>query len=74
MMRNACLVLGNSGYPEAVAYLVRALQDPAPLVRQHAAWGLGRISTAAARDALNNHLETEQESETRAEVLEALGL
>ncbi len=72
MMRNACLVLGNSGRPEAVSYLIRALKDTAPLVRQHAAWGLGRFATAESRDALTNHLQEELDPETRDEVLEAL--
>ena len=32
--------------------LVRALADPEPLVRGHAAWALGRIGGAEARRAL----------------------
>ncbi len=46
MMRNACVVLGNSGKKEAIPLLKKALHDPAPLVREHAAWALGRLQQA----------------------------
>ncbi len=52
-LRNVAVALGNWGSPEAVPALVRALEDPEPLVRGHAAWALGRIGTAEARAALN---------------------
>ncbi len=48
-LRNVAVALGNWGSPEAVPALVRALEDPEPLVRGHAAWVLGRIGTAQAR-------------------------
>ena len=51
-LRNVAVALGNWGAPEAVPALVRALSDPEPLVRGHAAWGLGRIGTAEARKGL----------------------
>ena len=37
------VALGNWGAREAVPALARALDDPEPLVRGHAAWALGRI-------------------------------
>jgi epoxyqueuosine reductase len=44
-LRNVCVALGNRGEPEAAAALARAVaQDPAPLVRSHAAWALGEIA------------------------------
>ncbi|MDQ3950399.1 MAG: tRNA epoxyqueuosine(34) reductase QueG, partial [Gemmatimonadota bacterium] len=43
LKRNAAVVLGNIGVPEDVPVLNDALDDPEPLVRQHAAWALGRI-------------------------------
>lgn len=43
IVRNACLVLGNSGDSAAVAPLRGALQDPDPVVREAAAWGLRRL-------------------------------
>ncbi len=51
-LRNVAVALGNWGAPEAVPALVRALEDPEPLVRGHAAWALGRIGTAESRAAL----------------------
>ncbi len=43
LLRNACIVLGNSRKKEALPYLEKALNDPALLVRLHAAWALGQI-------------------------------
>lgn len=44
LLRNACIALGNSGRPDAaVPALERALEDPEPLVREHAAWAMGRV-------------------------------
>jgi epoxyqueuosine reductase len=55
MKRNAAVVLGNVGTAEDVDVLTRALDDPEPLVREHAAWALARLagdtpSTARPRD------------------------
>jgi len=44
LKRNAAVVLGNVGTMEDVDVLMRALDDPEPLVREHAAWALSRIS------------------------------
>jgi epoxyqueuosine reductase len=52
LQRNACVALGNAGDERAVPALVRALRDGDALVRGHAAWALGRIGGAAAREAL----------------------
>jgi len=56
LARNAAVVLGNTGNPAAVPALACALHGhDAPLVRQHAAWALGRlrdVGGAAARTAL----------------------
>ncbi len=72
MLRNAWLVLGNSGDERAVPYLIEALEDSAPLVRLHAAWALGRFSSQGARDALQRHLAVEQDPKARQETLYAL--
>lgn len=42
--RNAMVVRGNVGTSEDVDVLTRALDDPEPLVREHAAWALQRLS------------------------------
>jgi epoxyqueuosine reductase len=44
LKRNAAVVLGNVGTADDVDVLARALDDPEPLVREHAAWALTRIS------------------------------
>lgn len=46
LKRNAALVLGNIGNSEDVDVLIRALDDPEPLVRGHAAWVLERIGSS----------------------------
>jgi epoxyqueuosine reductase len=43
MKRNAAVVLGNAGDERGVDVLTRALDDPEPLVREHAAWALARF-------------------------------
>ena len=50
--RNVCVALGNWGSPAAVAVLTRALSDPEPMVRAHAAWALGEIPSPASLAAL----------------------
>ena len=46
LLRNAAIAAGNSGDPSYVEILGDALaHDPSPLVRQHAAWALGRIAS-----------------------------
>jgi epoxyqueuosine reductase len=44
LKRNAAIVLGNVGTGEDVDVLARALDDEEPLVREHAAWALRRVS------------------------------
>ena len=43
LKRNAAVVLGNVGTAEDADVLTRALADPEPLVRAHAAWALARL-------------------------------
>ena len=47
LKRNAAVVLGNVGTVEDVAVLQQALDDPEPLVREHAAWALERTAIRA---------------------------
>lgn len=50
LARNAAIVLGNTGNPDAVPPLARALRDhDAPLVRRHAAGSLGVLRDATPR-------------------------
>jgi epoxyqueuosine reductase len=43
LLRNAAIVLGNSGNPEALPALRRALDDAEPLVREAAQWAIEQI-------------------------------
>lgn len=72
LARNAAIVLGNSGRPEAVTPLKAALEHPSPLVRGHAAWALGRLATPEALQALKDALAKEQDLAVQRELEEAL--
>jgi len=37
------VALGNWGNPEALPVLHQALNDPEPLIQEHAAWAIQRI-------------------------------
>ncbi len=43
LLRNVAVALGNWGDPQAIPVLQRALDDPEPLIREHASWALARI-------------------------------
>jgi epoxyqueuosine reductase len=51
LKRNAAVVLGNVGTSDDVPALMRALDDPEPLVREHAAWALKRVAPGEAPEA-----------------------
>ena len=68
LARNACVALGNLGRGEAELSLALE-QDPAALVRGHAAWALGRLD---ARAALEAAWAKEQDAEVRDEIDRAL--
>ncbi len=42
-LRNLCVVMGNSGDRRFVPWLERAAEHADPIVREHAAWALGRL-------------------------------
>lgn len=44
LKRNAAVVLGNIGTMEDVPALQQAVDDPEPLVHEHAEWALGSIA------------------------------
>jgi epoxyqueuosine reductase len=43
LLRNVCVVLGNIGTAEDLPALRKAAEHEEPLVREHAAWAIGRI-------------------------------
>ena len=72
MQRNACVALGNLKSNAGAPALARALLSAHSLVRQHAAWALGRIGGAKAANALETARATECDEAVRAEIRMAL--
>jgi epoxyqueuosine reductase len=74
LLRNVCIALGNIGDPVAIPALGTVLaDDPAPLVRAHAAWALGRWPDVAAHRLLDAARRREGEDAVRSEIELALG-
>jgi epoxyqueuosine reductase len=74
LLRNVAVALGNWGSAEAVPVLTAALEDEEPLIREHAAWALGRIGTEESRESLASRLTSEPDDTVRSELTAALGL
>jgi epoxyqueuosine reductase len=72
LLRNVCVALGNSGDPQAIPALIRALHDVEPLIRGHAAWALGRIGGEESKRALQMALACEEDEEALKEIQCAL--
>ena len=72
MQRNACVALGNSADGSAVPALTKALSRAEPLVREHAAWALGRIGGGEASCALADAAKTETDPAVLEEISAAL--
>jgi epoxyqueuosine reductase len=69
LLRNIAVALGNTGSPDAIPALVALLAHRTPIVRGHAAWGLGRLG---ARAALHAQLASEPDAFVRDEINAAL--
>lgn len=66
-LRNACVVMGNRRDPSDIPALEHALlEDPAPLVRSHAAWALGRYGERATLEVARAR-ETDEAVRTEIE-------
>lgn len=72
LLRNVCVALGNWGAEEAIPVLDEAMTDPAPLVRAHAAWALGRIGSERARAVLAARRREEAAPDVLEETARAL--
>jgi epoxyqueuosine reductase len=73
LLRNVAVALGNLRREGAVPALTHALlEDPEPLVRGHAAWALGHIGTAEAREGLERAVHKEADPEVCEEIRLAL--
>ncbi len=74
LLRNAAIVAGNLKNPGPIPQLSDSLfNDSSTMVRQHAAWALGRIGTETAQSALNHALTTEKNQAVICEIRAALG-
>jgi epoxyqueuosine reductase len=71
-VRNVVVALGNSHRAEAVPALATALRDLSPLVRGHAAWGLGQVGTPESRQLLESAAVIESDPEVLVEISLAL--
>ncbi len=56
LKRNAAVVLGNTGDAEDIDVLTQAMDDPEPVVREHAAWALDRIGNTPHCSATSERL------------------
>ncbi len=80
LVRNACVALGNTGAADDLPLLIAALDDLSPLIREHAAWAVGRLGArlhdpAVIRDAnaaLESRLAREGNPSVREEILATL--
>lgn len=73
LLRNAAVVLGNTGDPSDVPLLCMRLEaEPDPLVRGHIAWALGCIPHDEGVRALERQWHCEQDDFVRQELFDAL--
>ncbi len=72
LLRNVAIALGNVGGQSEVPALSDALKDDEPLVRQHAAWALGKIGGDQAQQVLDEALHCERDAEAIKEMRLAL--
>ncbi|MDQ5978162.1 MAG: epoxyqueuosine reductase [Verrucomicrobiota bacterium] len=67
LLRNACVVAGNSGDRTLLPVLVRLAQHELPLVRAHAVWAVRQIAGAEADTLLAAARSAETDATVRAE-------
>jgi epoxyqueuosine reductase len=72
LRRNALVVLGNSGDGRAVPVLAGYAGHADPLLREHAAWALGRIGGSAAAAVLEMMVATDEDPGVVGEAQAAL--
>jgi epoxyqueuosine reductase len=72
LKRNACVALGNAKHISAVSALGRVLLEDTNIVKQHAAWALGRIGGIDAKSILSEALATESDDDVQREIILAI--
>ena len=60
LLRNVAIALGNSQNPQAIPYLVKALNDKEPLIRAHVVWALGELLLSKSFPILDQKLINEK--------------
>jgi epoxyqueuosine reductase len=73
LRRNAIVALSNAPRADSDLVLAGLLGSPDPLIRAHAAWGLGRVGGSRARAALRARRSGEDDGEVLEEIERALG-
>lgn len=68
LLRNAAIVLGNSGHVSAVPALIAALRDEDPVIRGAAVWALQKLGGDAAEQALSELACVETNEPVREEL------
>ena len=68
ILRNAAIVLGNQGNPQAIPSLIKGLHDEEPLVRGACGWALHQFSTPHAKTAIAERLLVESDPAVIAEL------
>ena len=73
LLRNACVVAGNSQDESLIPNLKILLEDVEPVVRGHALWALSRLmNDPAARELASKQLAVEQDEAVRRECRDVL--
>ncbi|MFD1017590.1 tRNA epoxyqueuosine(34) reductase QueG [Thalassobacillus hwangdonensis] len=73
IQRNAILALAHYKDESSVDELIRLMnEDPRPVIRGTAAWGLGKIGTAQAFEAIEQAWEKENDESVREEMKKGL--
>ena len=72
LVRNACVAAGNWRDPVILPLLAPLLHDASSMVREHAAWAIGRNFDDSAVALLQQALQTETEPSVRNELQQSL--
>ena len=72
ILRNAAIVLGNTGNADSIEALRKGITDTEPVVRGACAWAIGRIGGEVSLQILKEQLQSELDPEVREEINHAL--
>ena len=74
VLRNAAIVLGNSGDRNATEPLSKGLQDTESIIRGASAWALGKIGGDSALEVLKAQSALETDTEVQQEITDAISM